>query len=125
MSELTWEQQLVAIKAFAGDFNVSLKMRKPGDWYVEAHMSLGGDGMLLGTYGNGRTPEEAVEDHWRIFAVEIPDDRYVVATGEQPYRRARWNGFMWSLLSDEQAESWRDTHHASLTKPAEQRKDAA
>jgi hypothetical protein len=107
---MDWQQKLAAIQAFAGSHNVALRMRRPGDWYVDAGMSLGGDGILYGTYGNGTTPEDAVRDHWQKFTVEIPADKYVVADRGDPHRRGRWNGFMWELMTDEEAERFRENH---------------
>ncbi len=113
---MDWQQKFAAIKAFAGDFETCLMMRKPGDWYVSAGMAQGGDGVLLGTYGNGATPEEAVDDHWRIYTDDMPHDKYAVADRANPPRRGRWNGFMWDMLTDEQAEQWRDSHRPAMPK---------
>jgi hypothetical protein len=98
---MNWQQKLAAIIAFAGHYRTSLKMRDPGDWYVEAAMSVGGDGMLTGSYGNGTTPEEAVDNHWRIYS-ELPANRYAV---NHDNKRARWNGFMWVEVTEEQAKA--------------------
>jgi hypothetical protein len=98
-----WQQKLAAIIAFADHYHVALKMRAPDDWYVEAGMTIGGDGMLTGAYGNGRTPEEAVEDHWEIYS-NLPHDRYAVNHANE---RARWNGFMWKEVTEEQASAMR------------------
>lgn len=99
---MDWQQKFAAIKAFSG--NASLEMRAPGDWYVGGSMSIGGNGMLVGEYGNGTTPEEAIEDHWRIYS-SLPCDRYAV---NRENLRARWNGFMWMEVSDDEAEQLRD-----------------
>jgi hypothetical protein len=91
---MTWEQKLAALQVLC---ETSLKMRKPGDWYVSASgREIGGDGMLIGEYGNGKTPEEAVEDDWRKIAEFLPSDRYVVTGAMRGSRKqVRWNGFMW------------------------------
>jgi hypothetical protein len=101
---VNWQQKLAAIQAFADQYHTNLKMRAPDDWYVSCGMSIGGDGMLTGSYGNGRTPEEAVEDHWSIYS-ELPFDRYAV---NHDNLRARWNGFMWKEISEEQAAAMRE-----------------
>jgi hypothetical protein len=93
---MTWEQKLQALQALS---DVALHMRKPGDWYVNASMEIGADdsGVLVGSYGNGTTPQEAVEDHWSIYTVLLKPKEYcVICTGSQATRRhVRWNGFMW------------------------------
>ena len=94
---MDWQQKLDAIQAFAGKAN--LCMRRPNDWFVESGMSVGGDGILSGKYGNGTTPEEAVEEHWHIYS-ELPPDRYAV---NRHNRRARWNGYMWREISEDEA----------------------
>jgi hypothetical protein len=71
---MDWQQKLAAIKAFAGD-DVSLCMRSPGNWYVSVSMYIGGDGFLRGSYGNGCTPEEAVDAHWKIYST-LPPESY-------------------------------------------------
>jgi len=100
---MDWQQKLQAIQAFCGHFYVSLRMRKPGDWYVSSGMGIGGDGMVSGAYGNGRTPEEAVLDHWEQYS-SLPIDRYATITIDNGQRRGRWNGFMWELISEEEAQ---------------------
>lgn len=83
---MTWEQKFAAIKAIAR--SATVEMRKPGDWYVGAGMEhADGSSFLIGNYGNGSTPEEAVEDHWRLYGDGTPfkvRDSWF-----------RWNGFMW------------------------------
>jgi hypothetical protein len=96
---MTWEQKLEATQALVGCYDVSLRMRKPGDWYVEVTgRYLGGDGLLRGMSGNGTTPEEAVNDDWVKFTA-IRDDQYIVLNqGKTTRRHVRWNGYMWQEL---------------------------
>jgi hypothetical protein len=101
---MDWQQKFAAIQAFAGNFDTSIMMRKPGDWYVSSGMSVGGDGMLSGKYGNGVSPEAAINEHWEIYST-LPFDRYAV---NRENKRARWNGFMWDAISDAQAEAMRE-----------------
>lgn len=94
---MNWEQKLAAIQAL-GD--TSLRMRKPGDWYVSStRMEIGGDGMLSGEYGNGRTPEEAVEEHWRIYTNLPPGKFIVIGAYTDKRRQVRWNGYMWEDIA--------------------------
>jgi hypothetical protein len=71
-------------------------MRKPGDWYVDARMEIKDGSVLVGAFGNGRTPQEAVDDHWAQYAFLPADKGPIVlnAMGESR-RHVRWNGFMW------------------------------
>jgi hypothetical protein len=95
---MTWEQKLAALQAIAP---TTLNMRKPGDWYVSAQgRDVGGDGLLTASYGNGKTPQEAVEDDWRQVA-ELPFDKYVVVFVRNTRKHLRWNGYMWSDLTIE------------------------
>ncbi len=97
---MTWEEKFEAMKALLGG-NISLRMRKPGDWYVEASgRHVGGDGVLSGNYGNGSTPEEAVLQDWEKNVTNLPNDKYVVLSypnigPTDPKKYYRWNGFMW------------------------------
>lgn len=95
--EPTWEQKLDALAALGRD--IALKMRKPGDWYVEhvgVEMKESPDaGVLIGAYGNGATPEEAVEDHWRQLALCESPAMIVVNAYSGNRRHVRWNGYMW------------------------------
>jgi hypothetical protein len=91
---MNWEEKFAALCALT---ETSLKMREPGDWYVSASSrDVGGDGFLTGVYGNGRTPQEAVEDDWMQLAESLPSDRYIVLGGHRKSRKCvRWTGFMW------------------------------
>lgn len=92
MAQLDWEEKLSALQALT---DTCLRMRSPGDWYVMAHgRCIGGDGFLRGSYGNGKTPQEAVEDDWRQMTTHPLSSYIVVGSGEKE-RRVRWNGFMW------------------------------
>ncbi len=91
---MTWEQKFAALKTLAPAW---LEMRKPGDWYVNARgRYIGGDGLLTGSYGNGRSPQAAVEDDWRQLVDMLPSDRFIVVTNGGARRHFRWSGFMWT-----------------------------
>ena len=97
---MNWEQKLAACKALR-PYGTGLRMRSPGDWYVEQIglevIEEGHRGMLVGRYGNGATPEAAVEDHWAKLTAS--DVAAVVLNAMGPDRReVRWNGFMWEDL---------------------------
>lgn len=90
---MTWEQKLAALQVLA---ETSIRMRSPGDWYVSANMQIGSKDscLLVGTYGNGATPQEAVENHWNKYAMNLPADQYLVV-GVAPYKCYRWGEYMW------------------------------
>lgn len=84
---MNWEQKLAALQAL-GD--TSLRMREPGNWYVNGAGEIAQDRMLVGEYGNGATPEAAVNDHWQKFT---GTGQIVRLSGD---RRVTWRGFMWA-----------------------------
>jgi len=92
---MDWEQKLEAMQALC---ECSLKMRCPGNWYVETRKrEVGGDGLLSSTYGNGSTPQKAVEDDWRRLVEELPPASYIVLDPhEEPRKTYRWNGYRWA-----------------------------
>lgn len=86
---MTWEQKLEALKALTP---THLEMRSPGDWYVSAYARFVTDGAFQrSAYGNGASPEEAVESDWSQLVDVIPSNALIVV-GD---KRVRWNGFMW------------------------------
>lgn len=96
---MTWEQKFAALNALAP---AELKMRKPGDWYVSQPVETKervDSGVLVGRYGNGRTPIEAVEDHWNRLTNEKPLAYLVVGAFGSSRKHVLWNGFMWQEMS--------------------------
>jgi len=91
---MTWEQKLQALDALTG---CALRMRKPGDWYVDQSVEIKRGSVLVGEYGGGATPEEAVNDHWAKLAES--GERLVTRAMCNDRKEARWNGFMWEQLS--------------------------
>lgn len=98
-ASMTWEQKLAALKALG---ETSLKMRKPGDWYVEQIgvevKEVDGNGVIGGRHGDGRTPEEAVNNHW-IELTEREPLAYVRIKHLGERQHVKWNGFMWADVS--------------------------
>ena len=89
---MDWEQKFAAINALA---QATLQMRGPGDWYVETSVEVKNGSILEGRYGNGTSPENAVNSHWAAM-LELAADEYLVANAGMEWRRAvKWNGFMW------------------------------
>ena len=94
---MTWEQKLAALNAIADH---ALIMRSPGDWYVSARIEIGGRGLLVGAFGNGKSPQDAVEDHWRQLVDEIDENGdYLIGGNPGHTKVVRWNGFMWADAS--------------------------
>lgn len=93
---MTWEEKLAALTSLKSD--ISLKMRVPGDWYVfHIGVDIKRGGFLSSRCGNGTTPQEAVEDHWKL-KTELEEEEYIVLdAGNKEKRRAvKWNGYMWA-----------------------------
>lgn len=89
------DEVFFALKAISGE--ASIQMRRPRDWYVSLRgVEIGGNGMLAGVGGDGKTPDEAISDAWnKVTAVEPPLFLVINATNELTRRHLRWNGFMW------------------------------
>lgn len=89
---MTWEQMYQAIKALAP--GAAVRMRKPGDWYVDADMMIGRRAEVRCRSRQCDSPQAAIEDHWaKMIAVEAPQYIYTGSGGTK--RRVVWNGFMW------------------------------
>ena len=88
---MNWEQKLSALQAIA---DTCLRMRVPGNWYVSATgRDVSERGMLVGKYGNGPTPESAVEADWNSIAESRAT--IILNAGRSDRRAVQWNGFMW------------------------------
>jgi len=101
MSNLTWEEKLVALNALA--MGHALAMRKPGDWYViKPSYEVSRKGMLISEYGNGSSPMSAVDDHF----AKIAESRatIIMQSFSSPRRAFRWNGFMWESVQEKTEE---------------------
>lgn len=90
---MTTDEKLAALKALTP---THLEMRSPGDWYVSAYSRECKQGaMLHGNYGNGTTPQAAIDDDWN----QISTAQCVVINAYSKTRReVRWNGFMWETV---------------------------
>jgi hypothetical protein len=98
-----WEEKFAACQALGGE--CALKMRKPGDWYfAQRGVDIKSGPMLVGKFGQGATPQAAVEDHFRNLT-ELKSHEYVVINAYGIRRAVRWNGFMWADVSEETPES--------------------
>lgn len=96
-ANMTWEQKFAACMALSP---ATLHMRKPGDWYVSQNVEIKNGIMLMGEYGNGRTPEEAVSEHFAKLT-NLQSNQYLVVNAYSDDRIAvRWNGFMWAPITE-------------------------
>lgn len=100
---MNWEQKMEAIKSLAG-MDTCIKMRRPGDWYVLDRVDIKDGRFIRGGTGNGRTPEEAVNDRW-FQLTELSRDQYLVVHAFGDDRKAvRWNGFMWTTVTEKDGQ---------------------
>jgi hypothetical protein len=102
---LTWEQKFAAINALG---QAHLCMRAPGDWYVDQRVYVcerEDSSVIVGRYGNGHTPEDAVEDHFNTLTAEKPLAYVVMGEHTGNRRRVLWNGFMWADVLTSSSES--------------------
>lgn len=97
---LSAEQKLEAIKELCGWPNVKLMMRKPGDWYLACGANIGGNGVLTMPTASSPTPFKAIEASFEQLT-NLADNLYLVVHKFGGDRRFRWNGFMWSDVTDE------------------------
>jgi hypothetical protein len=94
--QMNWEQKFEALNAIA---ECAIKMRKPGDWYIHQNADVKDGSVLIGVYGNGKTPQEAVEDHWRVLVEPATSFKPIVVIRHLDDRTDRkhytWNGYRW------------------------------
>ncbi len=96
--ELTWEQKLEALQALAEFPNmVTISMRKPGDWYCSVSgIEVRKSHTLESRYGNGDTPQEAVENCFLVLTTIQRDEVLARNALGDKSKHFRWNGFMWN-----------------------------
>jgi hypothetical protein len=102
--ELSWEQKLQALQ-FLAEYpdNANVRMRKPGDWYCSVSgVEVKQKHCLVGQYGNGTTPQEAVENCFLVLT-SITNDEVLVRNAMNAEKRTyfRWIGFMWKQEASE------------------------
>ena len=87
---MNWEEKFEIMQNIT---HTEIRMRKPSDWFVSSWMQTAG-----GNYGNGRTPEEAVNNHWDIIT-SYPVSINRTSGKEDEY--FKWNGFMFTRTTKE------------------------
>ena len=86
---MNYQEKLEALNSLV---ECSLKMRESGDWYVEQDVMIGdGSGTGVSVVGNGATPTDAVEDHWKQLTTGHTSSEYIIANGNH----WKWHKFMW------------------------------
>ncbi len=98
MNGMTWQQKLAAISAaHEGEgLSVNLRMRKPGDWYVQSSFERGGGDVLLGGCDQEPDPQSAVEHRWE-WIINTPPGAWLTTDGGKTC--IRWNGYMWERVA--------------------------
>ena len=91
---MDYQQKFAAINAVC---EAHLCMRKPNDWYVNQPADIKDGSVLVGEYGNGSTPQEAIENHSDIFT-KLLHNKYIVSGNGACRKAVRWNGFMWDVV---------------------------
>jgi hypothetical protein len=95
---LTPDQMMAALDAMAGPGKV--QMRKPGDWICSHSVDVRDGSVLVGFFGNGTTPQEAIKSQW-LGLTQLKEGQYLVTRAHGA--RVRWNGFMWAAVQSEAA----------------------
>lgn len=106
---MDWQQKA---EALSGLTDLAICFREKRDrigghepWYVLQKIDIKDGSCLHGAYGNGATPQEAIEDHWKRLVDELPPDKYLIARWADKRRAVRWNGFMWQDVPEPERET--------------------
>lgn len=94
---MNYEQKMAAFIALC---DTSVRMRKPRDWYIDCDVSVKDSSVLIGMYGNGDTPEAAIENHWFQLCENLKPSQYLVTRRGDKRHAVRWNGFMWQEVTE-------------------------
>lgn len=70
-----YQDKLFFLQNLAGT-NDLLKMRKPNDWYCSLPGEVVYQNISTSTFGNGGTPQAAVNAAWEIFT-NLPENQYI------------------------------------------------
>jgi hypothetical protein len=95
---MDYQQKTAALFALGGD--PSIRFRKIGDWYVNQDVSVRDRDVMIGRFGNGVTPQEAIEEHWKELVESLEPHQYLVVRQHGERRAVRWNGFMWTDVDE-------------------------
>lgn len=93
----TWEDRFAALQVLG---EASVRMRKPGDWYVDQRVGVSNGAIVRSSYGNGATPQEAVEDHWLIYSA-VGGNEWIASGSGDDRINAVWDGDAWKTWKPE------------------------
>ena len=106
---MNYKEKIEALAALDDDISIKYRSeefckndsRELESWYVSQNVEVKRGGVLVSVSGNGNTPEEAIEDHWRQATEELKVGEYLVVCAGTPHRKAmKWNGFMWKPVAE-------------------------
>lgn len=117
MINLTWEQKLKALNNLTP---TEVKFRAPGDWYCycSGGMSICNGSICSSSYGNGATPEEAVNECFKLYSEITLDNFYktkekdkrkyikVYGSSGDSDRYYFWDDFMWKEVKQDFLKTW-------------------
>lgn len=96
---MDWQQKA---EALAGLSELTIKFRERQwrignrhPWYVSQNIEIKESHTLLGAHGDGATPQEAIEDHWRQYVDDLKPEYSIRVQQSEFIRYVRWSGFMW------------------------------
>lgn len=102
---MDWQQKAEALAALA-DLSIKFREREwrvggPDPWYVSQNVEVKDGSILSSVCGNGHTPEEAIEDHWKQLVDDLTSRQYlIINVGTKDRRAVKWNGFMWQHVDE-------------------------
>jgi hypothetical protein len=88
---MNWEEKFEIMKNMT---HTEICMRKPSDWYISSWMNIAG-----GSYGEGHTPEEAINNQWELMTTRSFEISSWKHDGKE---YLRWNGFLFVRISEEE-----------------------
>lgn len=72
-------------------FGIAICLDVNNSFYIQTCMEISFHGMLYGKSGRGETPQEAIEEHFRIYCEELPSNKSVYCKGKY----YRWDECVW------------------------------
>jgi len=94
---MNMQDKAQALNALA---EISIRVRPDRSWYVFQLTEIKNGSILEGRYGNGNTPDEAIEAHWENLTNLAPREYIVINASKETRRAVRWNGFMWETVTE-------------------------
>jgi len=80
---------------------LTIHIRGIDDWYTTFHVEIKKGGVLEGCCGNGKGPQQSIEDLWQKCVDGLQPGEYLVIDAYGPNRKAyKWNSFLWSPITE-------------------------